>query len=248
MRVAIVTGAAGGIGSRIAARLAADGCAVAVNHLPGEEDAAAEVVGGIVDKGGRAVAVAADVADPAAVTEMVAQVRASLGPITSLVCNAATSVAGRRSWRDLSASDWQRVLAVNVTGAFNCCQATYPDLSAAGGAVVVLSSVTPLLGRTGNLHYVTSKAALIGFTRALARETGADGVRINAIAPGAIETAAEAVYGNPEELATAMFAVQALRRRGEPADVAAACAFLLGDDASFITGQLLVVDGGWVMH
>lgn len=248
MRVAIVTGAAGGIGPRIAARLAADGFAVAVNHLPGEEDVASGVVRDILDQGGRAVAIAADVADPDAVTAMVSSVRDRLGSITSLVCNAATSVASRRSWRDLTAAEWQRVLTVNVTGAFNCCHAAYPDLVATGGAVVVLSSITALVGHTGNLHYVTSKAALIGFTRALAREVGPDGVRVNAIAPGGIETPAEAVYGEPAEVDAGMYAVQSLRRRGKPADIAAACAFLLGDDASFITGQLLVVDGGWAMH
>jgi len=248
MRVAIVTGAAGGIGPRIAARLAADGFAVAVNHLPGEEDVASAVARDILDQGGRAVAVAADVSDPDAVAAMVASVRDRLGPITALVCNAATSVASQRPWQEFTAAEWQHVLSVNVTGAFNCCKATYQDLSNNAGAVVVISSITALVGKTGNLHYVTSKAALIGFTRALAREVGPDGVRVNAIAPGGIETPAEAVYGDPAEVDAGMYAVQSLRRRGQPADVAAACAFLLGDDASFITGQLLVVDGGWAMH
>ncbi|MEU8270617.1 SDR family oxidoreductase [Sphaerisporangium sp. NPDC049002] len=250
-RVAVVTGAAGGIGRRIALRLAADGAAVAVNYHPsaGEETTAEALVRRIGSAGGRAAAIPADVSDPGQVEDLVNTARDRLGPISALVCNAAVSVAARSDWRGLTAEDWSRVLAVNVTGAFLCVQAAYPDLAGSGhGAVVVMSSVTPLLGRTGNLHYVTSKAALIGLARALARESGPDGVRVNAIAPGAIRTPAESVYGDEAELAEAMSAVQALRRRGEPADVAAAASFLLGDDASFVTGQLLVVDGGWVMH
>lgn len=250
-RTALVTGGATGIGRAIALGLASDGAQVAVNHLPDADSArgAAGVVTAIAAMGGRSVAVAADVSDENEVRAMIDTIRGELGRLDVVVANAAISVASNNFWRELTAADWAEVMAVNVTGAFLCVNAAYDDLKASGhGAVVVISSVTPLLGRTGNLHYVTSKAALIGFTRALAREAGPDGVRVNAIAPGAIKTPNEAIYGSDQELSAAIAAVQSLGRRGEPADVASVASFLVSDRASFMTGQLLVVDGGWVMH
>jgi 3-oxoacyl-[acyl-carrier protein] reductase len=122
------------------------------------------------------------------------------------------------------------------------------DARAGGGSVVNISSVRVLLGRAGILDYTTSKAAQIGFTRALSREVGAIGIRVNAVIVGAIETPDEAVYGDPAELADHLGSVQALPRRGIPSDVGGAVAFLCRDEASFITGQSLVVDGGWAMQ
>jgi 3-oxoacyl-[acyl-carrier protein] reductase len=229
----------------VVARLAADGYAVALACLPEEYDAVAAVAAGFE----RAVALPADVADEGQVAALARRVRDELGAVQGLVCAAATAVTHQGDWRALTAADWARVLAVNVTGTFLCVRAFFDDLVASGrGSVVAFSSVTPLLGRPGNLHYVTSKAAVIGLTRALAREVGPAGVRVNALAPGAIRTPAEASYGDPEDLARELSALQALARRGEPADVAGAVSFLLGPDSAFVTGQLLVVDGGWVMH
>ena len=251
-RVALITGAGGDLGGPIAARLAADGYAVALGCSPNQAsiDTATARAAAITRNTGRPVLVCpTDIADPDAVDAMARQVRSELGPIGALVCNAATSVAAQQSWRSLTAGDWSKVLAVNVTGSFLCVQACYEQLLAAGdGSVVLMSSVTPLLGRTGNLHYVTSKAALIGMTRSLAREVGADGVRVNAIAPGAIESPSEAVYGNPAELADMLAGLQSLPRRGRADDIGDAVSFLLGPRSGFVTGQLLVVDGGWVMH
>lgn len=248
-RVAVVTGAGRNIGAAIAARLAADGMVVVVNH-PNEETRAeaAETVERIAARGGRAFAYQADVAREDEVEAMVREAEA-WGEPTVLINNAAVSVAAQAPWERLSAESWDRVLRVNVTGAFLCARAMYPAMLAAGrGDIVSMSSVTALLGRTGNLHYVTSKAAIIGFTRALAREVGSRNIRVNALILGAIHTPDEGVYGPQEEIDATVQALQSLKRRGYPADVGGVVSFLVSDDASFIAGQCITVDGGWVMH
>jgi 3-oxoacyl-[acyl-carrier protein] reductase len=249
-RVAVVTGANRNIGAAIARRVGACGAAVIVNY-PDEHSRleALEVAASIEEAGGRAGVVQADVGDPAQVRRMADMARKLFGPPSILVNNAAVAVTSQAPWHTLRPEAWDRVLAVNVTGAFLCAQAVYEDMRSSGrGDIVSLSSITAILGRIGNLHYVTSKSALIGFTRALAREVGPENIRANSIIVGAIKTPQEATYGEPEAISAELLPLQCLKRRGQPEDIADVVAFLLSDEARFITGQSLVVDGGWVMQ
>lgn len=249
-RVALVTGAARNIGAAVAIRLAADGAAVAVNYRAAASQRDAEsVVERIRATGGSAIALQANVAVEAEVASMVEQIGATLGPADILVNNAATSVASDVAWTEITADEWDRVMRVNVTGAFLCTRALHPAMRAAGrGDVVNISSARALIGRAGNAHYTASKAALIGLTRTLARELGPDGIRVNTLVVGAIVTPDEAAYGTPETVDALVIEQQCLKRRGQPEDVAAAVAFLVSPDGGFITGQSIVVDGGSVMN
>jgi 3-oxoacyl-[acyl-carrier protein] reductase len=249
-RVALITGASRGIGAAVAEGFAAEGAAVALNYLDIDrmrqlaEDRAAEIVG----KGGRAVAVAADVSDPDEVAAMVATVRERLGPVDILVANAAASA--KLPWDALTLDAWERVLAVNLTGTFLCARAVWPDMRSRGyGKIITVSSVMSELGLAGSLHYVTSKAGLLGFTRALAREVGPAGVRVNSVMPGAIRTEHEIeTCADPEALALRAAERQSLPRRGLPEDLVGAFVFLAAEESDFITGQVLSVDGGWLNY
>jgi len=249
-RIAVVTGAGRNIGAATAMQLAADGAAVVVNYPDARNEAeAARVVARIGGAGGRAAAIRADVSNEAEVRTMVAEAISVFGHPDILVNNAAVSVAAQAPWSELTDEAWDRVLRVNVTGAFLCAKAMYQSMRERGGGDIVnISSVTALLGHVGNLHYVTSKAALIGFTRALAREAGGERIRVNALIVGAIRTPDEAVYGNQEEVDTMVLSLQSLKRRGIPTDIGGVVSFLVSGDAGFITGQCITVDGGWVMH
>jgi 3-oxoacyl-[acyl-carrier protein] reductase len=247
-KVAVVTGGSRGIGRAICLALADAGAAVAVNYASRAAEAD-EVVAMIAEKGGRAIAVQADVSNSTRVDELFAAVRRELGPIDILVNNAALTDT-HKPWREIDEDEWDRVMAVNLKSCFLCFRAAYPDMNARGwGRVINISSVTFHLGRPHLVHYIASKGGVIGFTRALAREVGVDGITVNAITPGAILTESELELF-PDQAAVSALTndVQSIKRRGLPADIAGATVYLASDDASFITGQTLNIDGGWAMH
>jgi 3-oxoacyl-[acyl-carrier protein] reductase len=247
-RVTLVTGASRGIGAAVARAFAAEGASVALGHEPTPAMArqAEDLATDLRANGTKAVALAADLADPAAVDDLVAGARAQLGPLDVVVANAALSA--RSGWRDISLADWDRVFAVNLRGSWLLARAAYPDLVAGGrGSIITVSSVMARTGQAGALHYTASKAGIIGLTRALAREAGPDGVRVNAVMPGAIRTEHEQeIDPDPNAVFAQITAVQSLKRRGTADDLTGTFVYLAGDDSAFVTGQVLTVDGGWV--
>ncbi len=244
-RVAIVTGAGGGLGEGICASLAAAGAAVACVDLVAE--AAEARAAGVRAAGGSALAVSADVSDASSVTAMVERVAAELGRVDVLVNNAA--IYPRRAWTEITEQEWDSVLAVNLKGYFLCARAAFEHLRTSGhGRIVNVASITAFIGMTHLLDYVSSKGAVISFTRALAREIGGDGVTVNAISPGAFPTDAEKIHPNPAEYNQWILDQQSLKRRGAPDDIGNLVVFLASDASSFVTGQVVEIDGGWFMH
>jgi 3-oxoacyl-[acyl-carrier protein] reductase len=249
---AIVTGGWRGIGAATCRAFAAAGAAVAVNYPPGSAAARAgahELAEELAAKGGGAVAVEADVSDEAAVGRLVGRAQLALGPVTVLVANAAAST--RQPWTEITVAQWNHIMAVNVTGTLLCAQAVYPGMRRAGhGKIITVSSVMVQLGAARALHYVTSKAALIGFTRSLAREVGRHGICVNAVMPGAIRTESEDELSadSPDAIAARQAELQSIPRRGYAEDLAGTFTFLASRDSDFITGQVITVDGGWVHY
>lgn len=247
-KVALVTGASRGIGAAACRAFAREGAGVAVHHYPSEQMAAfaAEVVQDITRQGGTAVAVAGDVSSSAEIQRFVAQAEAALGPIEILVANHTHADPLRRSWLEVDEADWDRMMEVNLRGTWLCCKAVYPSMRRLGGGrMIALSSNTVRSGWPVAIHYVASKAALIGFARSLSRQVGADNITVNTVLPGAISTEYEQEHpGSPERQAELMRR-QTLQRRGGAQDVAGALLFLASDESSFVTGQAIVVDGGW---
>ena len=241
-RVAVVTGAASGIGLGIAQRLAADGDKVALLDRSGEaaEQAAAELRAG----GATAIAVEVDVADRAAVTAGFDKVRAELGPVTVLVTSA--GVEAFEPALTLSAQSWDRIIAINLTGTFSCVQAALGDMLAAGwGRIVTISSSSAQSGAPHMAHYAASKGGVISLTKALARELASKQITVNTIPPSLVDTPmARGAEAAGLVSVDAMAAHVPLGRAGTPADIAAACAFLCSEEGGYITGQVIGVNGG----
>lgn len=243
-RVAVVTGGAAGMGLAISRRLAADGHAVAVFDIDG--DAASEAADALRAGGARAIAAAVDVSDRVAVEAAVARVRAELGPIAIMVTSAGIDRFER--FTEITAESWDRMLAVNLTGTFHCLQCAVPDMVAAGwGRIVTISSSSAQSGARRMAHYVASKAGIIGLTKALALDVAANGITVNTIPPGFIDTpmARRAEERGDLPSIAAVAAQTPVRRAGTPEDIAAACAFLCSEEAGYITGQQINVNGGW---
>ncbi|CAN5738950.1 SDR family oxidoreductase [soil metagenome] len=244
-RVAIVTGAGGGLGTGICDSLAAAGATVvAAGRTRSTVD---EVAERIRDEGGHAVSILCDVTNRQSIDEMTAEVAQQYGGIDILVNNAA--IYPRRAWTEITDQEWDDVLGTNLKGYFMCAKSAFPYMKQRGqGRIINVASITFFGGWGMLLDYVTSKGGVVAFTRALAREIGSDGVTVNTVSPGAFPTDAEKIHPDPERYNQYVLDSQSIKRRGTPDDIGNLVVFLSSDASSFISGQLIQIDGGWVMH
>lgn len=242
-KTAFVTGASRGIGRAIACALAREGYAVGINYLK-EKEKAEEVVNTLRAEGFSAMAVQADVADRAAITAAIRAVEAEFGGIDVLVNNA--GISEQHLFQDVSDEFWHRVFSVNVDGAFHTIQAVLPRMiREKSGSIINISSIWGQRGASCEVTYSSTKAALIGMTRSLAMELAPSRVRVNCVAPGVINTDMVQVLG--EDVLQQLAEETPIGRLGTAEDIAAAVAFLVSDKASFITGQVLTADGGFIL-
>lgn len=242
-RIALVTGGSRGIGRAIAELLASQGHRVAINYVSNEA-AAAEAVAAIEAAGGTAVAVKGDVGDEAAVDALMADVQERLGPVEVLVNNA--GITRDDLLMRMKPDAWDDVMQTNLKSVYLCSRAVVRGmLRGRWGRIVSLSSVAGVYGNAGQANYAAAKAGIIGFTMSLAKEIGSRGITVNAVAPGFIATDMTAALG--DDVATAAADKITLGRLGLPEEVASAVGYLASEDASYITGQTIVVDGGLVL-
>ncbi len=245
-RVAVVTGAGSGMGLAIGRQLADRGHRVALLDRNGAAVAAGAEH--IRAGGGQALGYEVDVSDRAAIDEVLGKVRGEFGPVEIMVTSA--GIDEFQPFTEITIEAWDRMLAVNLTGTFHCLQAAVADMLAAGwGRIVTISSSSAQSGAARMAHYVASKGGVVGLTKALALELAPHGITVNSIPPGFIDTEmarrAEARGDLPSIDAVA--ARTPVRRAGTPDDIAAACVFLCSDEAGYITGQLIGVNGGWYL-
>ena len=242
-KTVLITGASRGIGRAAAELFAVSGYNVAINYLSSVR-AAEELQSSIIEKGGTASLYRADVADKAAVDKMAAAIIAEYGSIEVLINNA--GIAQQQLFTDISAEDWRRVFAVNTDGVYHCTQAVLPYMvSRKYGRIINISSVWGLTGASCEVHYSASKAAVIGLTKALAKELGPSGITVNCIAPGVIDT--EMNGSLSPETVKQLQEETPLGSIGTPADIAYAALYLAGEHAGFITGQVWSINGGLVI-
>ena len=245
-RVAIVTGAGGGIGEAIATELASQGAAVAIWDVNAEraQQVAKRVEG---DCGVRTMAVDVDVADRAAVTAAVEAVERDLGPVDILVNNAGIDVIG--PFLDSKEDDWDRIIRVNLRGPITCCHAVLPGMVERGqGRIISIGSDAGRVGSSGETVYAATKGGVIALTKSLAREVARSGITVNCVCPGPTDTALlDQVAEVSQKLYDSLARAIPMRRVGQPTDIAPMVAFLAGDGAAFITGQTVSVSGGLTM-
>lgn len=242
-RVAVVTGAASGIGLGIARRLGADGMAVALldRDGAGARDAAAEMVGA----GRTATGYEVDVADRSALGQVFASVREEMGPVTVVVTSA--GIESFDPILEITPEKWDRILAVNLTGTFTCMQLAVPDMVDAGwGRIVTISSSSAQSGAPNMAHYVASKGGVIGLTKAFARDLARHSITVNTIPPTIVDTpmARKSEAAGDVPSVEVMGGMVPLGRAGTPEDIASACSYLCSDEAGYITGQVIGVNGG----
>ena len=242
-KVALITGASRGIGRATAEEFAKAGYQVAANFCSSGQ-AVEEFARQMAQQGCSMLPCQADVSDPQQVEQMVQTVLQQFGHIDVLVCNA--GIAWQGLLTDFTPEDWRRMMAVNLDGTFYCCRSVLPSMiHRHSGSIITTSSIWGLTGASCEVPYSAAKAGIIGLTKALAKEVGPSGIRVNCIAPGVIKT--DMLDALPPEVLPQLAEETPLRRLGTPEDIAHAAAFLASEKADFITGQVLTVDGGFIL-